>query len=160
MRLKRLVSKDYLSKNKKLKFIHKKMHHKFLWNFECYGVAKGCAIGFFMCMMPIPFQMIPATILTFFFRANLIMAISFVWISNPITMVPMMYGAYLLGSKIMFLTPIDYQNNIYWYHFFLDINTIIIPLFIGSIIIGLLGGLIIFVSILIIYKISSINHNR
>ena len=39
------------------------------------------------------------------FRANLPLSVAGVWISNPITMPPMMYFAYLFGNKLLGLNP-------------------------------------------------------
>ena len=142
MKHKFLPSKEELKQHKWLSFLHKHMHHNFLWRFDRGSVSKACMIGGFMCMMPMPFQMIPAAILAIFLRANLIIAIALVWISNPITMLPMMYGAYFFGCFLLGKTPFFNEENFAWQHLVTHIHTIFTPLIIGCIMIGLTLGLI------------------
>ncbi|WP_157966587.1 DUF2062 domain-containing protein [Fastidiosibacter lacustris] len=142
MRRKFLPTKEELKQHKWLGFLHKYMHHNFLWHFDRNSVTKACIVGGFMCMMPIPFQMVPAAILALTLRANLIITIALVWISNPITMLPMMYGAYLFGCFMMGQTALFYEDNFAWHHIITNIHAIFVPLILGCIIIGLAFGLL------------------
>ncbi len=141
MKRKFLPTKEELKQHKWLRFLHKYMHHNFLWHFDRNGVSKACMIGGFMCMMPMPFQMIPTAILALFLRANLIIAVALVWISNPITMLPMMYGAYLVGCFLLGETPLFHEDNFAWHQMITHIHTIFIPLIVGCVIIGLVIGM-------------------
>ncbi|WP_117003306.1 MULTISPECIES: DUF2062 domain-containing protein [Cysteiniphilum] len=142
MKRKWLPSKEELKEHKWLRFLHKHMHHNFLWQFDKSSVSKACVIGGFMCMMPMPFQMVPAAILALFLRANLIIAVALVWISNPITMLPMMYGAYLFGCFVLNKTPLFHEENFAWHQMITHIHSIFMPLITGCVIIGLVLGII------------------
>jgi uncharacterized protein (DUF2062 family) len=135
-------SKEELKTHKWLKFLHAHMHHSFLWHFDRKGVCRSCIIGMFMCMMPMPFQMVPAAIFSFVFRANLIVSVALVWISNPITMLPMMYGAYWFGCFMLGMTPVFHQHDFVWHDMVTQLHMIIVPLITGCVIIGLVGGLL------------------
>lgn len=137
MKRKFLPTKEELKQHKWLKFLDGHMHHHFLWHFTCTSVSKACVIGGFICMMPIPFQMIPAAILALLLRANLIIAIALVWISNPITMLPMMYGAYLFGCFLLGETSLFHENSFAWHQIITHLHTTFMPLIIGCVIIGL-----------------------
>ena len=146
-----LPKKETIKKHKWLKFLHRHMHHQFLWHFGRQESVKACIIGGIMCMMPMPFQMIPATILAFIFRANLIITIAVVWISNPITTLPMMYGAYLLGCWIYGEVPIFHQQDLTWHEVMINLHTIFLPLITGAVIIGLLGGVALAIIVWILF---------
>lgn len=65
-------------------------------------LALGTAFGIFAGMLPIiPFHMIVAVALSFFFKASKITAIAATWICNPITIYPIYKYCYTIGSLIL-----------------------------------------------------------
>jgi uncharacterized protein (DUF2062 family) len=72
-----------------------------LWHLERRKVAAGFAIGAFFSMIPMPLQMIPTTMLSYFARVNIPAAIVAVWTSNPITTPPILYLQYRLGHALL-----------------------------------------------------------
>lgn len=77
-----------------------------VWAFKRQSVAKGVAIGIFCAFLPMPFEMAPAIFLAVLMGGNLPFAIAGVWLSNPVTWVPLYTPCYLLGAKILQLDPI------------------------------------------------------
>jgi hypothetical protein len=59
------------------------------------------AVGLFMAFVPIPFQMIPAAAFAIWFRVNLPISVTLVWLTNPLTMPPLFYFNYKLGTWIL-----------------------------------------------------------
>jgi uncharacterized protein (DUF2062 family) len=148
-----LPTKEQLIKNRWLYFLRRKMHKAHLWDFGQSAVVRAVMIGIFMCMMPMPFQMIPAAILAFVFRANLILSVGLVWISNPFTMVPMWYVAYLLGCSLWGEVPLFQQENLTWSEMFLHSYAIYLPMLTGGIVIGLVAGSTSALIVWLIYKL-------
>ncbi len=69
-----------------------------LWHLNRRSASGGVAVGLFMMYMP-PFgQVFMATAAAIKLRVNLPIAASLVWLSNPLTIPPMFYGAYALGA--------------------------------------------------------------
>jgi hypothetical protein len=65
-------------------------------------MALGCAIGVFVTFLPIVgFQMVVVVLLASFLRANKVVGLPIVWISNPATLVPIFYGCYVVGRRIL-----------------------------------------------------------
>ena len=96
------------------------------------SISRGVSLGLFIGFIPMPMQMLAVILFTPFFKFNVPVAISMVWLSNPITM-PFMYymeyqtGNYLLGQKDIEniqLTLSWFSNN--W-------DNIVFPLYIGTI---------------------------
>lgn len=77
-----------------------------VWSFNRQSTAKGVAIGLFCAFLPMPLEMVPAVFLAVLMGGNLPFAIAGVWISNPVTWVPLYTPCYLLGAKILQLDPI------------------------------------------------------
>lgn len=71
-----------------------------LFSFQEQPLARGMAIGMFWMCMPMPFQMVPATLFCTLFSANLPMALLAVWISNPVTYLPIFYVQYEIGAML------------------------------------------------------------
>lgn len=66
--------------------------------FNARGVGLGLAIGF---ACPMGLQFFAVGILRVFFKFNSVIALTFSLVSNPITVVPLYYGYYVLGSFIL-----------------------------------------------------------
>ncbi len=95
----------------------------------------GFGCGFFIGYLPIPMQMAVAAVLAISFRFNLPAALILVWVSNPLTWVPLYYPAYKLGAFLLGQHDIPPAKlNVEW---FLNHYP---PLFLGCVIIGLCGG--------------------
>ena len=117
-----------------------------------HELALGVALAMFVMFTPtVGIQMIITFFLAWLFRANKAVGIPVVWISNPLTFVPIFYPAYLIGCWLLrqphisvewwqglshppagWLARIEY----YWSHF-VDIAA---PLWLGGLILGTLIG--------------------
>jgi uncharacterized protein len=96
-----LPSADQVKNNKYLKIFGKLLHEPNLWHLNKKTVAGGITVGLFCAWVPIPFQMVLAAGLAILFRVNISLSIAGVWVSNPLTMPPMFYGAYTLGAWLL-----------------------------------------------------------
>lgn len=75
-----------------------------------YKLAMGVAIGVFITFTPtIGLQMALCVALAWALRANALVGIPIVWISNPLTFVPIYYPLYLLGASIVGVDPLGQQ---------------------------------------------------
>lgn len=59
------------------------------------------AIGLFWAFIPLPIQMAGAGLVALWLRVNLPIAMATVWISNPFTMGPILYGQYWVGVLLL-----------------------------------------------------------
>ena len=67
-----------------------------------HRIALGVAIGFFVTWTPtIGAQMVLVAVLATLLRANKVVGVPFVWISNPFTIVPIYGPNYFIGSKLL-----------------------------------------------------------
>lgn len=80
-------------------FGHLLTHHN-LWHLHRYSVAGGVAIGMFAGLIPGPGQMISAALLAVAFRVNLPVAVVTTWYTNPITIIPIYFVAFKLGTLL------------------------------------------------------------
>ena len=67
-----------------------------------HRIALGIALGFFVAWTPtLGFQMILVLLLATTFKANRAVGIPIVWISNPLTIAPIYFPNYWLGHKLL-----------------------------------------------------------
>ena len=103
-----------------------------LWTFNRQSTAKGIAIGIFCAFLPMPFEMVPAIILAILMRGNLPFALAGIWLSNPVTWLPLYTPCYLLGAKILQIEPISLEQitifQLGWHY---------VALWLGCLIVGL-----------------------
>lgn len=101
-RLNMIPDKEKLAQTKGLKFLGDKLHQPHLWHLNRHSVARAFAVGgFAMYTPPLPWQMIIAAVLAIYFEANLPIAVALVWITNPLTWIPLYYVAYNLGALLL-----------------------------------------------------------
>ena len=109
-------------------------------------------IGGICCFLPIPFQTVPCALLCVIIRCNVPVSLLVVWISNPVTMGPMMYFSYKLGLQMMGqedqLSLVD--PSVEW--FGEQLSLIWQPLMLGSLSSGLAVGLSGFLVVQLYYR--------
>jgi len=67
-----------------------------------HRLALGIAIGVFVTFTPlIGFQMVLSIFLAWLLKANKLVGVPIVWISNPFTLIPIYYPCYWIGCKIL-----------------------------------------------------------
>ena len=112
-----------------------------LWHLNRRSAAGAVAIGLFCAWMPIPFQMLLASVLAMFFSVNLPVSVALVWISNPVTMPPLFYAAYRFGAFILDepIQHFHFQLSFRWLAHTLE--TIAPSLLMGCVILGLFSAL-------------------
>ncbi|MEM7364824.1 MAG: DUF2062 domain-containing protein [Pseudomonadota bacterium] len=131
-----LPTKEQIRSNRMLRLMGSVLFEPNLWHFNRHSVSFAVAIGLFCAFLPIPFQMLPCALGCIWLRANLPLAIAMVWISNPITMPPMFYGTYKLGTWILGEPNRVMEINLSWEWLSAELGLIWQPLLLGSLIAG------------------------
>ena len=97
-----IPDREKIKNIKSLEFLGEKLHRPNLWHFNRRSVSLAFAVGFWaMYTPPLPLQMVIAAILAIYFNANLPISVALVWITNPVTWLPMYFFAYKVGSLVL-----------------------------------------------------------
>jgi len=142
-KIKRLMpDRKKIVENGALQIFGRLLHDPNLWHLNCYSVATAFSIGLFSAWIPIPFQMVLAASLAIALQANLAISVALVWVTNPVTMPPLFFFAYKLGTKMMNapIHPFKFQLSFEW--LFKTINTVGLPLLVGGATLGILSAVI------------------
>ncbi len=159
--LKRLLPSRHIIKSTKgLHLLGDHLHNKNLWRINRKSISRATAVGLFTCFLPIPFQMVVAAGLAVVFYANLPVSVITVWVSNPITMPPMLYAAYKVGSYVMQLPRSRFGTALGWEWLIEQIGQIWYPMIIGCLIFGFLAAGLGYYIIQLLWRLWVLHHWR
>jgi len=102
-----------------------------LWTFNRASVSKGIAVGLFCAFLPMPFEVVAAVFIAAMIGGHIPFAIAGIWISNPLTWIPLYTPCYLLGAWIIGIDPIPLDHmtiSVLGWHY--------VALWLGCLIIG------------------------
>ncbi len=138
-----------IKENRYLALLGDSIHESELWHLTKCSVAGAFFIGIFCAFLPIPFQSLLAATLAILFKRNLALSVALVFITNPITMPPIFYFNYWVGSLLLG-DPAVYQQaqiNDIWGWLTKNFDIIGKPLILGSLISGLVFGYLSYLTI-------------
>ncbi|MDC3332998.1 DUF2062 domain-containing protein [bacterium] len=137
-----LPSPDKLKTHKSLGLLGRYLQDPNIWHLNRHSVATATLVGLFVAFIPLPTQMIIAAGMAIILRANLPVSIAIVWITNPITMVPIYYFAYKVGTTLLGIDPqpFEFEPSIDWIKS--SWGDTLQPLLFGCLVCGLFFGLI------------------
>jgi len=145
-----------IKQHKHLRYLGSRLHEASLWHLNRRSASGAFAVGLFFAWMPVPMQMLFAALFAVFFRVNLPLSVMLVWISNPLTMPPMFYGAYLFGVKLLGAEKqrFNFEISLQWLTD--SISTIGPPFLLGCVIFGALSSIVGYGAIRLLWRISVI----
>ncbi len=96
---------DVIIHNRWIKLLGPRLQEPSLWHMNRRSCSLAVALGIFCAFIPVPFQMLIAAAMAVWIRANILVTVPLVWISNPLTMAPMFYFCYLTGAVLLETEP-------------------------------------------------------
>ena len=140
-RLRRLIpSRNKLREFSALRPVAHLLNRPELWHLNRRGVSGAAFVGLFSAFIPVPSQMLLAAIIAIYVRVNLPISVALVWITNPITIPPMIYGSYRVGAWVLGIDVAELQVELSLNWVLANFVAIGKPLFVGSVICGLVAG--------------------
>lgn len=137
-----MPSKEKIQSNRWLRFLGGIINDPNLWRFNRHSIARAVAIGLFWAMIPMPLQMLAATLIAYFWRANLPLSVGLVWLTNPVTMPPIFYVSYKFGSWLMGIPPMDAPDELTWEWITELLKHSWQPLYLGSLVLAVVLAVI------------------
>jgi uncharacterized protein (DUF2062 family) len=124
------------------------------------AVAGGLWIGLFVGLLPIPGQTLVVVLGALLMRVNVPVAAITIWISNPVTFVPIFYLAYQLGALLLNIPtePLPPEPTLAWVTQELALRWR--PLAFGSLIIALSVSSMAYLLVSAVWHVSTINRYR
>lgn len=129
-----MPSEASVRNHKHLSWLGQHLNNPSLWQLSRKSVSKAFLVGVFCAFLPIPLQMLVAALLALLMRCNMPISIGLVWITNPITIPPVFYFTYLVGTGLLDVPvkAIDFSYQTLTQ----DVAAIWWPLMVGSLFCG------------------------
>lgn len=118
-----------------------------LFHLNRYSVSMAFLVGVFWAFVPVPLQMVGATFMALWVRCNLPLAITLVWITNPLTLAPIYYSTYLLGTWLLDVPPMSFPNGLSVEAITRELQALWKPFVVGSLCAGSFFSLLSYFSI-------------
>ncbi|AVP93758.1 MULTISPECIES: DUF2062 domain-containing protein [Aeromonas] len=151
-----LPDQDKLKEHKHLRLFGKLLLDANLWHLNRRSAAGAFAVGLFMAWIPLPCQMLLAAGGAILFRVNLPLSVALVWLSNPFTMPPLFYGAYLVGCQLLGHPAQHIDIQFTWEWLVSVFETLAPPLLLGSLVLALLSALMGYAFIRTFWRINTV----
>jgi len=146
-----------IKENKSLRVFGNWLHDPDLWHLNRRSVAGAFAVGLFFTWMPVPFQMLLAAGAAIWLRTNLPLSVVTVWISNPVTIPPMFYFAYLTGTWIVGEPVTDFSFELTFNWLLNELAAIWKPFLVGCFTLAASSSLIAYLTIQGIWRYSALS---
>ncbi len=155
-----LPNVDRLRANPALRPLGTLLNRREIWQLNRHAFAGATFIGLFCAFLPVPFQMLVAGVLVVLFRCNLPIAISLVWVSNPLTIPFIFYFAYRLGAWLLDIRMEAESIELSLGWLVANLERIGYPLIFGSLLCGWVAGVSGFVLARLIWRLRVIRRWR
>ncbi|MFT5481948.1 MAG: hypothetical protein ACI9GW_000595 [Halieaceae bacterium] len=142
-----------IKKVRSLRLLGKWVYQPRLWHVGRNATAGAFFIGLFCAFIPLPIQIFFAAGLAIWWRCNLPIAVGLVWISNPLTMPPLFYGAYVVGAYALGIPSTEFRFDASWAVFGTGLQAIWQPLLLGCLICGVALGSVGYVAIDVTWRL-------
>ena len=127
--------------NPALRWLGPLLRDPYLFHINRRSVSLAFLVGLFCAFLPMPGQTLVAAPLALLVRSNLPISVALVWLTNPVTMPPVLYLSYRTGSWLLGSPPIDLNFHMEWEWFAQQGRAILAPLAIGSLALGVVSGI-------------------
>lgn len=116
------------------------------------SVAGAIWLGVFIALLPVPGQTLIALLAALLLRINLPLAGITTWITNPVTMVPLFYWEYRLGSLMLDLPVDEFAIELSWEWVTSGFLAVWKPLLLGSFISATIVASLVYVAISVTWR--------
>lgn len=141
-----------LQKGWSLRILGRLSQNTNLWHLNRRSASGAFAVGLFVAFLPLPAHMLIAASLAILLRVNLPLSVALVWITNPITITPIMYAAYRVGSALLQHPPqpFHFEWSFEWLH--TGFATVLPPILVGSIFFGTIAAVVGYITVRTLWR--------
>lgn len=131
---------QHLKEHKHLRHLGERLTTPNLWYLNRRSVAVAVSIGLFISFIPLPGHMLMAAVAAIWLRVNLPVSVLMVWFNNPLTMGPIYFFNYKVGTWLLGGPVHEMEFEATWQWLQTKFLTIWQPLLLGSLVMGLTVG--------------------
>lgn len=129
-----------IKENKAFSFLGEVLHDPNLFHLNRHSVSLAFFFGLFCAFLPTPGQMALGAFFCWYARCNLPITIALIWISNPLTIGPIFFFTYKIGTWLLGTPVVSFEIELSWQWLSTELASIWAPLLVGSLLTGLMSG--------------------
>ncbi len=158
--IKRFMPDHALIRNHKTlnRVFGKLLHDPNLLHMNRRSVSGAFFVGLFLAFVPLPIQMILGVALSILLRINMPITLGLVWITNPVTMGPIFYFCYKVGTWLLGEPLLEIEFAPSWEWLQTELTVIWQPFLLGCFVTGLTAGIVGFVTIRILWRLHLVSY--
>lgn len=130
------------------------LHDHRLWGIRRKTVVPAFSLGVAIAFAPFPGHMLLAALLALALRINIPVAALATLFSNPLTMGPMYFAAYILGAALLGIEPGPFSFELSWAWVETVFVTIWLPLTLGCVLLGSAAAVIAYIGLDALWRYS------
>ncbi len=138
----------------------KLLHDPNLLHLNRRSVSGAFFVGLLFAFVPLPSQMIMAAGAAIWARVNMPISVGLVWITNPVTMPPIFYFCYKVGTWILQTPMHDVNFELSWQWVSTELGIIWQPFLLGCAVSGITAGTLGFLLVRLLWRIHIVRHYR
>jgi len=85
-----------------------------LWSTSRRAITRAAGIGVAISFMPLPVHTLLAVVVALIWRLNLPVLIAAIYVNNPLTLLPMFYGAFRVGAALVGQPETQFAFELSW----------------------------------------------
>lgn len=113
-----------------------------LWGLCRHGVTGAFGAGLAICFIPLPVHLIVSSLVAVAWRLNIPVIIGTVMLINPLTILPVYYAAYRVGTALLGLPPERFAFEMSWGWLQTGLGPIWKPFLTGCLVSGVVVGVL------------------
>lgn len=146
-----LPSPQFIKDHPSISFLGPVIQDPNLFHLNRYSVSMAFLVGVFLAFFPIPAQMVVAAFVAIVVRCNLPIAVALVWITNPLTIAPIFFATYKLGTWLLDTPTMNLNITFTWEWINSELHRIWKPLLVGSLCAGSFFSIVSYATIKILW---------
>ena len=123
-----------------------------LWGLCRRGVTGAFGMGLAICFIPLPVHFVVATLIAVVLRLNIPVIIGTVLLINPVTIVPVYYLAYRIGTVLLDIPPESFAFQMSWDWLEHGLGPVWKPFLIGCAVSGVVAGVLGYMSLELFWR--------
>ena len=147
-----------ITENQLIRKLGPRLQDPGIWHINRRSVSGAMALGLFCAFIPLPVQMLIAAFFAIWFRVNILIAVPIVWITNPVTIPPMFYSCYLLGTWLLNTPPSEFTFELTFDWLFNELGHFWQPFLLGCLVAASASALTGFLVIRVLWRYQIIQH--
>jgi uncharacterized protein (DUF2062 family) len=128
-----------------------------LWSVNRRAITAAFGSGIAVCLVPLPIHLLLGLLVAMIWRLNVPAMVATLLLLNPLTVVPVYYAAYWVGTLLVGAPPGDFTFELSWDWLQNGLGTYWKPFLVGCLVCSVAGGLLGYWLLELVWRVSTVS---